>query len=551
MDVDALVESILGEMRKKDSDLFAGRLFRDEPILRTGKKMREQSPEFVPERIREMRRIALTDGRRSLVGYDARLFYEQGRFMEDYEDDCPFQGDFIKYFPTYDDLPDRVLRGYFTWRARYRAGNVERAPLSFLFMHAYEILCGIGVEPGQAGHDALSRLAADYRDEKWPFAAHLESWRRDYVIYHRLDPGLLEPSQDKGLLADAIRMMKVVEERVVASGRGEWPSGEGMPDRDAFLDALCRASTYRLERSAVMRDHRPEAAEVACAVFARMSYHCARRRKVGYVDGMFGIPALVPFRPFEKAVFHDPAAPGEFTFETPDGEIYTCHGTYWTRRIAFSRQAQSAELGNMLHAVDAELRGHFDDLPPLKERDIPKFVQGFVSEETADIIERRRQEEAARVVIDRSVLSGIRASAAVTREALLVDEERDDFAEEPGWGAEAPSSRVAAGAPYSVGGRPEAAPAGGEVGDALAEPFSDVRSCPDIQGLTEAQGALLRSLLDGGTPMPDAAGVSIDMEVDAINEAFYDLVGDTVIEFADGMPSLVEDYRNDVVEAIS
>ena len=39
--------------------------------------------------------------------------------------------------------------------------------------------------------------------------------------------------------------------------------------------------------------------------------------------------------------------------------------------------------------------------------------------------------------------------------------------------------------------------------------------------------------------------------VDAINEKLFDLVGDTVVEFsAGGAPELIEDYADDVREAL-
>jgi hypothetical protein len=39
---------------------------------------------------------------------------------------------------------------------------------------------------------------------------------------------------------------------------------------------------------------------------------------------------------------------------------------------------------------------------------------------------------------------------------------------------------------------------------------------------------------------------SEDMLVDTINEALFDLVGDTVIEFSAAGPQIIEDYEADV-----
>ena len=48
-----------------------------------------------------------------------------------------------------------------------------------------------------------------------------------------------------------------------------------------------------------------------------------------------------------------------------------------------------------------------------------------------------------------------------------------------------------------------------------------------------------------------AAGVSEDLLMDAINEALFDMVGDTVLEFGADGPALIDDYRDDVEGMLS
>ena len=67
-------------------------------------------------------------------------------------------------------------------------------------------------------------------------------------------------------------------------------------------------------------------------------------------------------------------------------------------------------------------------------------------------------------------------------------------------------------------------------------------------GLSEDETALLQALLAG---QGYAGPGNVDLMVDAINEALFDLLGDTAIEFgADGEPQLVEDYVEDVRAAL-
>ena len=68
--------------------------------------------------------------------------------------------------------------------------------------------------------------------------------------------------------------------------------------------------------------------------------------------------------------------------------------------------------------------------------------------------------------------------------------------------------------------------------------------------LAPAVAAYLRALLEQNTAQTASAversGQSEDMLVDTINEALFDLVGDTVIEFGAAGPHIIEDYEADV-----
>ena len=68
--------------------------------------------------------------------------------------------------------------------------------------------------------------------------------------------------------------------------------------------------------------------------------------------------------------------------------------------------------------------------------------------------------------------------------------------------------------------------------------------------LAPAATAYLRALLEQNAAQATSAvahsGKSEDMLVDSINEALFDLVGDTVIEFSAAGPQIIEDYEADV-----
>ena len=67
------------------------------------------------------------------------LFYEQGMLLADVEDDFAFSGSFMCYYPTYQSMSNRQLRGYISWRTKVRRGEVT--PVSTSFAYVYITSC--------------------------------------------------------------------------------------------------------------------------------------------------------------------------------------------------------------------------------------------------------------------------------------------------------------------------------------------------------------------------------------------------------------------------
>lgn len=108
-----LIDAIVGSEAIRESSHFSERIANGEPILTTGRQMAS----YLPERYTEMRSISRfqlgADGRGRWLP-EAEHFHQQALFMQDWEDDCPYRGTFKSYYPTYNAMSDRQLRGYFT-----------------------------------------------------------------------------------------------------------------------------------------------------------------------------------------------------------------------------------------------------------------------------------------------------------------------------------------------------------------------------------------------------------------------------------------------------
>ncbi len=86
---------------------------------------------------------------------------------------------------------------------------------------------------------------------------------------------------------------------------------------------------------------------------------------------------------------------------------------------------------------------------------------------------------------------------------------------------------------------------------ALAPRQTDATEQQPTHGpLTAPQTAYLAALLAQDAQAAAAAlqneSVSEDMMVDTINESLFDSIGDTVIEYSENGPAIIEDYREDV-----
>ena len=521
--------------------------------------------EPLPERIREMRALE-NGGLPSTLAYGsvtaASLFHRQAQLMADYEDDYEFHGAFSQYYPTYAAMSNHQLRGYFSWRTRVRAGLVQPAPLSFAFVYVYELLMGVGVEPGEPGYEALRDFGIAYRDADETsgaqLAGYLHRWLRDYAIYHER-PDLLGTARTDEL-GEAVLTLLCAEHAFLrqagCSPRIENPATQGdQPTTEQLFRALGNAASYHLCESRLAKAEPELVALVARDVFEALVMHCSKRRKTDFVEGLFGYASNLPCTLFSAAVFHEDHPHPDCTVELSRRETYVCKDGRWRRLLACEATSRSSELGTILHAVDHELRVQLDYPYPLKERTAPKYLLKIVRTSVAARLAERAEAERRKITIDLGKLRGIREAAALTQEALLTDEERDELPApapqvtpplqpEPAKPTAAPAPQEPS-APTADERRSPEAPAHGAPSPAPMEP-------PTTLGLTEPESRLLLGLLEGrrATELLTTADPFVSVVADSINEKLFDLVGDAVIEFDGDEPFLVEDYLDDIREAL-
>ena len=575
-DVKMLIERIMAEARTHQSARFSNKIYADEPILKTGRQMQN----FLPDQYRKMREISRwQDDPKGGAGRwlsEAELFYRQGLLMADFEDDCPYNGTFKSYFPTYNAMSDRQLRGYFTWRAQVRRGNIEETSTSFAFLYLYELICGIGVDDPLDGFDKIKAFWDAYRAFEPGIDRFARVWLQDYAVFHGLDPKLLHDSKTVAFDNALIELRRAARDLVPASApsaqapkrrKASEPTLPLPPDEareERLMAAINALSTYNLNNSRLDRSHHRDLRHVACAVYVRMARYYDTHRKTGIVASLFGEETAMPYTMFASAVFFAPKRHEDCEYRLDPIHIYRCQNGFWEcMRIHGSRQ-KSSKLGEMMRACDQRLRLALDPAHPLKEEKVPKYLAKIIDDEIVAWLSWDAAHQPVKIDIDLSQLGHIRSAAAQTREALLIDEEREDDALE---------DAEAAGP-----GKPEARPMTEAIVEPVAAPMEqDEDDEPTIS--TEQFGVVAPLLAPAPTPATAASAditsvlapaaedylralleqnaaqaasavekseQSEDMLVDSINETLFDLVGDTVIEFGAAGPQIIGDYEADV-----
>lgn len=570
-DIKMLIERIMAEARTHQSARFSNETYADEPILKTGRQMQN----FLPDQYRKMREISRwQDDPKGGAGRwlsEAELFYRQGLLMAGFEDDCPYNGTFKSYFPTYNAMSDRQLRGYFTWRAQVRRGNIEETSTSFAFLYLYELICGIGVDNPRDGYGKIKAFWDAYRAFEPGIDRFARVWLQDYAVFHELDPKLLRDSKTVAFDNALIELRRAARDLVPAPAPSDLPparrktSGPTLPlppdeaHEERLMAAIDALSTYNLNSSRLDRSHHRDLRHVACAVYVRMARYYDTHRKNGIVASLFGEETAMPYTMFASAVFFAPERHEDCEYRLDPIHIYRCQNGFWECMRIHGNRQKSSKLGEMMRACDQRLRLALDPGHPLKEEKIPKYLAKIIDDEITAWLSWDAAHQPVKIDIDLSQLGHIRSAAAQTREALLIDEEREDG--------------TLADAEAAVAERREAEP----VADTIAEPVAttmqqDEASEPTISteqfgvvapllasaptpadtasALDPAADAYLRALLEQNAAQTASAvaksGKSEDMLVDSINEVLFGLVGDTIIEFGPAGPQIIEDYEADV-----
>lgn len=130
-------------------------------------------------------------------------FVQRARELADHKEPAALFVPFKSYWPTYGHMTGAQSRWYFFWRDEVRQGRYPKTDLSYIFLHIYELINGVGWDEPQDGCRQLGLLWEAYRDMYKRLDQYLGGWIADFSFVHKLDIPLSEiVIRTRGLAGD-------------------------------------------------------------------------------------------------------------------------------------------------------------------------------------------------------------------------------------------------------------------------------------------------------------------------------------------------------------
>ncbi|MFD1774905.1 TerB N-terminal domain-containing protein [Paenibacillus rhizophilus] len=438
-------------------------------------------------------------------------FVEHARELADYTENSAEFVKFKSYWPTYGHMTGSQTKWYFYWRNEVRHGRYPETDLSYIFLHIYELINGVGWDTPQNGCAQLSGLWEAYRGTFKRLDHYLGGWIADFSFIHKLNIPLREiVVRAKGLGGD---LAELELKRCLTSA----------PEQ-LTLTALSLMSDYDITKSKFYAGPGNEVLErFVPQVVGLVNTYVTRKHGASLLE-MFppGPPAMRERYLFRSAVY--------------DISQYGYSVLVPVVRISKSPPLRSL-ITRLFRLTENKLRALMDYRGRLKgisiDKDIEELVSKFLEREFR---KAEREEKGPDIVIDKDKLERLRGDSEVVRHLLTVDEPAEEktvgdwpVTEMPSvdesnavvldaQGSEAINeAQTAADKPQTSSLMPE------NEWEAMAGALSPLQ-CQAVLALSGTDGpAELRRLAAAQAALPD-------LLIDEINDVAMDVLGDLLID---------------------
>lgn len=451
---------------------------------------------FVPKEIKKM----IESYQYSLPGFIRREknFYLQGKLMASYEDDYEGRQSFLRYYPTYHDLTVGQARTYFTWRTKIRQNIYEKISDSYAYIYLYELLNGIGIKDPEEGLDKLINFNKNYAQRFSPeIGAYLERWIRDYIVFYNINKAnntffVKEQDNDKKyerlLYPDQFSSHEVAEN-------------------------LIKLSNYKICNCPLYKKSIEKFEYLLVLIWHKILD--LRNDGFDFFTSYIAYKNQMTIQLFSAAVFNHELEPQTTSYEIDQIRkyFYDKEKDTWYCESYWGLTGQKSIMGNFLHEVDREIRLRFNLGRNLKPRKIEKHYLKAIKDGIKEYQIEEQKLKQPKIEFNLSQLSTIREDAAGTRDSLLTEEELQAEQEEK---------------------------------EQLEEAIVDTEQ--EDYGLSSEEMSTIILLLKGKdiNKYLKEHHLMAAVIIDNINEKLFDEFGDNVIEFINDIPTVIEDYQEDL-----
>lgn len=341
--------------------------------------------------------------------YACEDFLSAARAMEDYEDDSPFAGTVPLYQPEYRDLTPNELRGYFTWRAAVRRGEVTPHCDAFVYLYLSELMLGVGAANAAEALDCMDAFASAYFSAGYGSEAlqrNFKNWRFEYAVLNRADAARVRAYENPALRHwdEALTVLREPEKR----------------SDEAVFAALAELGGKKLTEARSVKGLGDKAAFYYAAIW--------RSSAPLLFASCFGNMRMLEWKPFSdaprlKAVCE--RAGQAFSYQLNELRSFAATGNGFTEYCYLRQQFDSKRFFAFLKEADTALRIRFlrgkASKTASSAQDIAlqeAFSRAFASCEAMEAAQKL-----ASVPVRREKLADIRAAAEITTAALLTEAE--------------------------------------------------------------------------------------------------------------------------------
>lgn len=327
------------------------------------------------------------------------------RFVEEAERLTAMTGEevspvpFMSYWPTYGVMNDAQLKWYLYWRTEARQGRYLDVDLSYLFVHIYELINGIGWKSAEEGYNQLKQLWLNYGERLPQLHVYMQEWMVDYTLVHELHSCLPEVMMLSGGYLPAPLMDRELK-RILQENPAE-----------LTLDMLRRYYDYDVTLNTFYRDGGKEMLErYIPKVMAVADSYLKRTHGTGL------LPELGPDaeQTVERTLFHKAVY---------DESIYG-------RSVSFTyfpigMQAEFVQrLTRIYRCTENKLRERLGFRGRLRgkmlEPELARVIERYVDKAYA--LEQEEAVTAPVIHIDASKLASLQKDSEYVRQALTIDE---------------------------------------------------------------------------------------------------------------------------------